>query len=318
MNSNAHNKYPKDYKKRYWSTVRRIAWNSAWDRAGMKAIISVLVIVILFNFFSGFLALYGWVSYPFFKENLIASSLTGLAQVILSTLVLVFLYVWLLYETPAKLDQDKSTIIKKLKRELKKINKELESEIVDVDVSLLSHSLDSDKVYALLDVVNNEKVKNIINCRVKLMKFFMSKDDEGGIMDFTDSITAIDYPFFCWLENNDKYTDIEHAHKKILCIGTAKENRYFHLNILGEDNFDFPAITMKNGTRMYEIRFKLEISGNVRDADHVFYEYFCGKVVYKVASTHDGVLVDNIDFREISDEELAGKGSPTKRAADLG
>jgi len=66
----------KNYIKNYWKEVRRQAWSSAWDNAGMKILIPFLIVVIGASALGGLLLMFGLVEYPFFRDNLIANSLS--------------------------------------------------------------------------------------------------------------------------------------------------------------------------------------------------------------------------------------------------
>jgi hypothetical protein len=195
---------------------------------------------------------------------------------------------------------------RKRQNEIKNLEKRFKSEVIEADISLNSFSLDSDKVYALLKVKNNEKSKKITGCRAKLTNFFISCNDKGDILDFTSSITAIEYPFFYWQENHDKQIDIEHSDEKILCIAVAKENRYLHLSDL-KDEYDFPTMTSKEGKKFYEIKFKMELSGTIGNKNQVFYKDFYGRVFFTSSPVEEGdktVFVDRIEFDEIGEKDL--------------
>jgi len=195
---------------------------------------------------------------------------------------------------------------RKRQNEIRNLERRIKSEVIEADVLLRPFSLDSDKVYALLKVKNNERSKKITGCRAKITNFFISCNDKGQILDLTSSITAIEYPFFYWQENHDKQIDIEHADEKILCIAVAKENKYLHLSEL-KDEYDFPAMTSENGKRFYEIRFKIELSGGIGNKNQVFYKDFYGKVFFTSTSIKEGdriIFVDGIEFDEIGEKDL--------------
>jgi len=190
--------------------------------------------------------------------------------------------------------------------EIKSLEKILKSEIINANISLYPFSLDADKAYALLKVRNNEKSKKISECRAKITSIFMSCNDEGKISDFTNSITAIEYPFFYWQENHAKQIDIEHSDEKILCVAVAKDNKFLHLSEL-KDEYDFPAMASKDGKRFYEIKFKMELSGIVGNKNQVFYKDFSGRVFFSSRTIKEAdkvVLVDRIEFDEIDEKDL--------------
>lgn len=195
---------------------------------------------------------------------------------------------------------------RKRKNEIKDLEERINSEVIEADISLSPISLDSDKVYALLKVTNKEKSKKITACRAKITNFFESCNNKGDLLDFTSSITSIEFPFFYWQENHDKQIDIEHSDEKILCIAVAKESKYLHLCELN-DEYDFPVKTSENGTKFYEIRFKIELSGGVGNNNQVFYKYFCGKVFFTltlITEDDKNIFVDRIEFDEIGEKDL--------------
>jgi hypothetical protein len=180
------------------------------------------------------------------------------------------------------------------------------SEVINANVSLIPISLDSDNVYALIKIKNNEQSKKITNCRAKLINLFTTCNDKDRIIDFTGSITAIEFPFFYWRENHEKQIDIDPLDEKILCIALTKENKSIHLTVL-KDDYNFPVTIISNGKKMCEIRFKIEIIGNIGNERQVFYKPFCGKVVYTVTQINEmgkEIFIDDIAFDEVNEQGL--------------
>ena len=83
---------------------------------------------------------------------------------ILSFFVPIFAIVRILWVIPRE--------YRKKQTEIKNLEKMMKSEVVEANVLLLPISLNSDRVYALLRVKNNEKSKEITNCRAKITNFF--------------------------------------------------------------------------------------------------------------------------------------------------
>ena len=88
---------------------------------------SLSLVLILFGGvgLSGILFSIGLVAYPFFRDNVLANSLTGMGQVIISAIVLVWMYFRLLSQIPPKLQKDKEDIIKEREDKIAKLEKEL-------------------------------------------------------------------------------------------------------------------------------------------------------------------------------------------------
>jgi len=108
----------KKYIKNYWKEVRRRAWKSASDRAGIKLLISTLIILLFASAIAGFVFVLGKVEYPFFRDNLVANSITGLSQMIFSIFALLGLFVWLMYRTPPEMEKEKEKEIDVLNERL--------------------------------------------------------------------------------------------------------------------------------------------------------------------------------------------------------
>ncbi len=72
----------------------------------MRVLISTLVLGVIAAALSGCLMVFGLIEYPFFRDNLLYSSIAGFGQAILSIFFLIVLFVILLYSTPPKLHDE--------------------------------------------------------------------------------------------------------------------------------------------------------------------------------------------------------------------
>jgi len=286
---------PKSSPSPYYVEMWKISWRETSEQLGLWAQIAPLILIIVVLFIS----IYRFRGLQVTIETIWSGYWPNiLVIIILALLSPIWAFVKSFWIIPRE--------YRKRQNEIKNLERKLTSEVINASVSLLPISLDSDKVYALLKVKNNEPSKKITGCRAKLTNFLMTCDYEGGIIDFTSSITAIEFPFFYWQENHDKQIDIEHADEKILCIGMAKDNKFLNLAIL-KDEYNFPAITLLDGKKFYEIRFKIELSGTIGVKYQVFYKAFCGKVTFTsvpIIDNGEAIFVDRIEFDEISEKDL--------------
>ena len=92
--------------KNYWREVRRRAWEGAMNKSGMKVIIPILVVLIVTIGLGGIPVSLGIMKYSFFKDNLVANTLTGLSQILVSLIALLISFFVLLRETPPKMYEE--------------------------------------------------------------------------------------------------------------------------------------------------------------------------------------------------------------------
>ena len=78
----------KNYYNKYWKTIGHEAWKLAWERSGMKVLIPFMIVLLGASALGGFLFMIHVVEYPFFRDNSVANSITGLSQVFLSMVIL--------------------------------------------------------------------------------------------------------------------------------------------------------------------------------------------------------------------------------------
>ena len=279
----------------YYLEMWRISWRETKQQLGLWPQITSLILIVVVLFINIY-------QVKGLKETLETIWSGYWPNIIGIFILLLFMPTWAFVKLFWVIPRE----YRKTQNEIKNLEKRLKSEIINANISLYPFSLDADKAYALLKVRNNEKSKGITGCRAKITSFFMSCNDEGKMLDFTSSITAIEYPFFYWQDNHAKQIDIEHSDEKILCVAVAKDNKFLHLSEL-KDEYDFPAIASKDGKRFYEIKFKMELSGIVGNKNQVFYKDFSGRVFFSSTTIKEAdkvVLVDRIEFDEIDEEDL--------------
>jgi hypothetical protein len=285
----------KSRKSAYWGKMWNISQKEVEKSLGIKPLFIQTILILFILIFTAIeskgKAITGENIWSGYWPNII-----GLLILVVVSPVIVFIN--LLWVIPRE--------YRKRQNEIKNLERQLTSGVINANVLLYAISLDADKVYALLKVNNNERSRKITGCRAKLTRFFMTCNNDGGLIDFTYSITAIEFPFFYWQENHDKQIDIEHSDEKILCVATAEKHKVLNLAIL-KDEYNFPAKISKDGKRFFEIRFELELSGNIGNKGQVFYKTFFGKVTFTSTPINDEgkeLFVDEIDFIEISENEL--------------
>lgn len=148
--------------KQYWKMVRRQAWTVAWEKAGMKVLIPVLLIILSSNALTGILLVFRWVSYPFFRDNILANSITGLSQVILSALGLFILFGWLLYDTPPRIHKEQSQRIEFLEQQTSPISVQFE-----LSSSRPKENPQGDSLVEIR-IINKSNIHVIEKCKVEL------------------------------------------------------------------------------------------------------------------------------------------------------
>ena len=153
--------------RKYWWKVIKRAWKSASDEAGMKLLIIGLIIVLLVVALAGLLAAIGLVSIPFFAFQ-VGNVQAGLDDFCGSVALLVFLFLAMLWRTPAEMHQEKEDRINELEPENAKI------EIVDPPLS------DYTKGYRIKLRVINKSIFDVIKCHAKLDFIIYNRSDNTG------------------------------------------------------------------------------------------------------------------------------------------
>lgn len=93
----------KTHVKKYWRQVRQRAWQGAMNKSGMKVIMPTLFILIGAIGLAGIPVSLGIVQYSFFKDNLVANTITGLSQILISFVAFLISFFALLYKTPPEM-----------------------------------------------------------------------------------------------------------------------------------------------------------------------------------------------------------------------
>ena len=111
----------------YWRKVIRRAFNSAWSEVGMSAIIIGLALVIIVTASTSLLAALG-VPIPIpilsFQVDKVQA---GVEDFIISGGVLIVLFVLMIYQTPAEMNQANENILKEKENDLQKLKDQYES-----------------------------------------------------------------------------------------------------------------------------------------------------------------------------------------------
>lgn len=211
---------------------------------------------------------------------------------------------WKFYEIPEEIYFENKEEIESKQRKIKTLEKQISSGVVEANISLVPTPTEDEY---LLKIVNKDKVKKIRDCQAEIKELFIGVNEKGRVMDFTESFTAIENPFFYWKENHSKKIDIGHSDKEFLSIAEIKDGKAIHLCEL-KDEYDFPVMNFsKNGQLYYEVRFKMTLTGIVGEKNQTFYKDFCGRIILTLNPTIENgktILVDEPEFYEINESEL--------------
>lgn len=92
--------------KKYWDEVNRRAWEDAMNKSGLKLIIPTLAVLFAAVGISGIFVAVGLIKYSIFEDNLIANTITGISQVVITVFLVAFFYDRMLHETPPKMYEE--------------------------------------------------------------------------------------------------------------------------------------------------------------------------------------------------------------------
>jgi len=167
----------KKYLKNYWKEVCERAWKAAWERAGMKLLIPALIIILFANLITGVMFVLGKVEHTFFRDNLVANNITGLAQVFFSLFFLLSLFIWLMYRTPPEMQKEKET-------EIDKLNEKLSLKEYD-DISIVGFNSP--------ETIEEKRARLGLGytSMIKKLEFLVINDGDVGILNASVSMTDL-------------------------------------------------------------------------------------------------------------------------------
>lgn len=155
--------------KDYWEEVRQRAWKKAVDRSEIKALVPLLFVLVVAIGLSGIPVAFGWIQYAFLRDNLFANTIAGLAQIIVSIILLLSYYLTVLIEIPPKMHEELGGFIKNPFR-------------LTVYRSKRERKEDEDK-WVSLEVKNTSPSENIEECFIKLIDIVDLKTGNSIIED---------------------------------------------------------------------------------------------------------------------------------------
>lgn len=153
--------------KGYWKEVRQRAWKKAVDRSEIKALVPFLFVLLIAIGLGGIPVAFGWIQYAFFRDNLLANTFTGIAQIIISIYLLSKYYLEILIEIPPQMHEELGGFIKnpfhlKVYRS-KRERKEGEDKWVSLEVKNTSPSENIEECFIkLINIVDLKTGNSII------------------------------------------------------------------------------------------------------------------------------------------------------------
>ncbi len=157
----------KTHIKSYWRKVRQRAWAEAINKSGMKLIIPALAVLIVAIGLGGIPVSLGIMKYSFFNDNLVANTLTGLSQILVSLIALLISFFVFLREMPPKMYEELGGFIENPfdleEYQSKKERKEDDDKWASILVKNISPSENIEECFLkLIDIVDSQTGKSII------------------------------------------------------------------------------------------------------------------------------------------------------------